>query len=295
MTTWTALTTLPGQGPAEALAARLEDLDPAPAAIGAFEIEDGSGLWEVGAHFTGPPDDVALALLAAAGGAKPFAISEVPETDWVAAVRRDLAPVEAGRFYLYGAHDADTVPADREGLLIEASMAFGTGHHGTTRGCLEALDRLQIEGGQPSSVIDLGCGTAVLAMAAARLWPEARVIGSDIDPVAIDVARVNVSANDLAGRVDLVIADGLEHPALRRHMPADLICANILKGPLIDLAPSILAALASPSWLVLSGLLVDQAAEVIDVYGGLDLLLHARIDHGDWATLTFRRADPTVV
>ena len=140
--TFTALTTLPGKQPAEALGDALERLDPEPHGIGVFEIEDGSGLWEVGAYFTDPPDEAALALLAAAFGAKPFAVSQLPETDWVAKVRRDLAPVRAGRFFVYGSHDADKVPDGVEPLLIDASMAFGTGHHGTTLGCLRALDRL---------------------------------------------------------------------------------------------------------------------------------------------------------
>lgn len=142
MTTWTALTTLSAKDSAEALGEALENIDPAPTGVGVFKMEDGSGLWEVGGYFTEMPDDIALAILAAAHGAKPFAVSELPETDWVAHVRRELHPVQAGRFFLHGSHDAGSVPEDAIPLLIEAAMAFGTGHHGTTKGCLEAVDRL---------------------------------------------------------------------------------------------------------------------------------------------------------
>jgi len=290
-TTWTALTTLPGAAAAEALGQAMEDrLTPAPDGIGVFEIEDGSGLWEVGGYFTAAPDDTALAVLAAAFGAAPFAVSELPEVDWVAQVKRELTPVEAGRFFVYGSHDADKVPPDRIALLIEASMAFGTGHHGTTQGCLLALDRLAGQGVRPDSVLDLGCGTAVLAMAAARLWP-ARVLASDIDPVAVEVAEANLAANAMAGRVEPVAAEGLDHPAIRAAAPFDLIFANILKGPLIGLAPDLAGALAPGGFAILSGLLNDQADEVAGVYSrlGINLVESRRI--GDWTSLTLRQVD----
>jgi ribosomal protein L11 methyltransferase len=213
MPTWTALTTLPEKPRAEALGAALETLSPEPVGVGIFEMEDGSGLWEVGAYFTGEPDDIALSLLAAAHGAQPFAVSELPETDWVAHVRRELHPVEAGRFYLYGSHDAESVPADRVPLLIEAAMAFGTGHHGTTKGCLEAYDRILSRGVVPQRVADIGAGTAVLAIAAAKTTPNP-VIASDIDPVAVEVAVANARANAVADRVHCIEAAGFDHPDL---------------------------------------------------------------------------------
>lgn len=290
MPTFTALTTLPGREAAEALGAALETLEPAPSGVGVFEIEDGSGLWEVGSYFDAPPDEVALALLAAAHGARPFAVSELPETDWVAKVRRELSPVRAGRFFVHGAHDADTVPEGAEALLIEASMAFGTGHHGTTQGCLAALDALARDGVAPSTVADIGCGTAVLAMAAARLWPEATVIASDIDPVAIEVAAANLAANGLEGRVVLVEAAGFDHPALEAAAPFDLVLANILKGPLLALAPDMAARTAPGGHVILSGILNEQAEEVAQVYAraGFNLLSSERIV--EWTTLCLRRA-----
>ena len=289
MTTWTALTTLPGRAGAEALGAALETLDPAPTGVGVFELEDGSGLWEVGGYFDARPDEVALALLAAAHGARGFAVSELPETDWVAKVRRELAPVRAGRFFLYGSHDAEAVPEGVVPLLVEAAMAFGTGHHGTTAGCLRAFDRLLAEGLAPSPVADIGCGTAVLAMSAARVWPGAPVIASDIDPVAVEVAAANVAANGLLNQVEVVEAAGLDHPRLAATGPFGLIFANILKGPLVELAPAIATACAPGGHAILSGLLADQAGEVVAVYDAAGFDEAGREELGDWATLALRR------
>ncbi len=284
MATYTALTTIGSEAAAEALSAALERLE--PEGVGTFEIEDGSGLWEVGGYFDGPPDAVALALVEAAFGVE-FAVSRLPETDWVAHVRRELAPVEAGRFWLYGSHDVDRVPQGRVPLLIDAAMAFGTGHHGTTLGCLRALDRIA-DGPPPGSVLDLGCGTAVLAMAAAKVW-DTPVIASDIDPVAIDVARANLAANGMAGRVETVVAEGLDHPRLRAAAPYGLVLANILMGPLLALAPGIAEVTARGSTAVLSGLLNDQADEVSGRYVSAGFAEAQRERVGDWTTLTLTR------
>ncbi len=286
--TVTALTTLPDEARAQALGEALEDMEPAPVGVGVFELEDGSGLWEVGAYFTEAPDTIVLALLAAAFGAQPFAVSDLPEIDWVAHVRRELSPVEAGRFFVYGAHDAHKLPEGRIGLLIEAAMAFGTGHHGTTQGCLRALERLHMGGFRGHNVADIGCGTAVLAMAAARLWPDT-VLASDIDEVAVDVARANVTANGLDGRVLCVEAAGFDHPDLRARAPYDLVFANILMGPLIALAPDMAQMIAPGGHAILSGLLVEQGETVLAAYVAQGFTLHHREDLGEWATLTLTR------
>ncbi|MFT6676341.1 MAG: ribosomal protein L11 methyltransferase [Sulfitobacter sp.] len=288
MTTFTALTTLTGRDQAYALGDAMERLQPEPTGVGVFEMEDGSGLWEVGGYFEDTPDDTALALLAVAMGAKPFVVSKVPETDWVAHVRRELAPVEAGRFFVYGSHDADKVPADCEPLLIEAAMAFGTGHHGTTLGCLRALDRLATAGFHGHNVADIGCGTAVLAMAAARIWPET-ILASDIDAVAVEVAAANVAANGLQGRVNCVEAAGFDHPDLAAAAPFDLVFANILKGPLIALAPDMANALKPEGYAILSGILNEQADEVIEVYARSGINLTHRESIVDWTTLTLQK------
>ncbi len=289
MTTWTAFTTLAGKTPAEALGEALEALDPAPAGVGVFEIEDGKGLWEVGGYFTSSPDEIALALLGAVFGASEFVVSELPETDWVAKVRRDLAPVEAGRFFVFGSHDADKVPDGRVPLLIEAAMAFGTGHHGTTRGCLLALDQLVESGWRAHRVADIGCGTAVLAMAAKSVWPTAQVIASDIDAVAVEVSDANLAANGMVGQIQTVIAAGFDDPALRGAVPFDLVFANILKGPLAELAPDVAASLAPGGVAILSGLLQDQANEILAIYADLGINVCNRWDIVDWTALLLEK------
>ncbi|SNR25198.1 50S ribosomal protein L11 methyltransferase [Puniceibacterium sediminis] len=289
MTTFTALTTLMGKDAAEALGEAMEALWPEPTGVGVFEMEDGSGLWEIGGYFEEQPEETELALLAAAYGARPFAISEVPETDWVAKVRRELVPVEAGRFFVYGSHDADKVPEGCEPLLIEAAMAFGTGHHGTTLGCLRALDELATGGFVGKSVADIGCGTAVLAMGAARIWP-GPVLASDIDEVAVDVAEANVIANKLTGQVKCVEATGFEHPDLLAAAPFDLVFANILKAPLIDLAPDMGRHIGAQGYAILSGILNEQADDVIAAYAENGIALVRRQEIGEWTTLTLQKA-----
>ena len=288
MSTWTALTQTAGRETAEALTELAEDLTPEPVGTGIFEIEDGRGRWEVGLYFTERPDELALALMAAAWGADPFVLSELPEVDWVAHVRRELSPVEAGRFFVHGSHDADRVPEGAEALLIEAAMAFGTGHHATTRGCLLALDRLVSEGFQPRRIVDVGCGTAVLAMAAARVFPVI-VLAGDIDPQAVDVARANVIANGLLGRVECVEAVGFDHPLIEGAAPFDLVFANILKQPLIDLVPDMARYVAPGGHAILSGILATQADAVVAAYAAGGLALETREDHGEWTTLVVRR------
>lgn len=288
MATFTALSHVAGREAAEALAEACEDLEPQPVGSGVFEIEDGSDRWEVGLYFLAPPDDIALALLAAAHGAVPFAISELPDVDWVAHVRRELTPVGAGRFFVHGSHDADKVPPGAEALCIEAAMAFGTGHHGTTKGCLEALDRLEVQGFKPRRIADIGCGTAVLAMAAARLW-HVTVLAGDIDAVAVDTAAANVIANGLDGRVICVEAVGFDHPLLDEAAPFDLVLANILKQPLIDLSPEMARHVAPGGRIILSGILTNQGDEVAAAYESAGFALDRRDEQGEWVILTMTR------
>ncbi|MGR3637654.1 MAG: 50S ribosomal protein L11 methyltransferase [Shimia sp.] len=288
MPTFTALTTLPGKDHADKLGDAMERLVPEPTGVGVFEIEDGSGLWEIGGYFVESPDEAGLAVLAAAFGAKPFVVSELPETDWVAHVKRELAPVEAGRFFVYGSHDADQVPEGAELLLIEAAMAFGTGHHGTTLGCLKALDRLANAGFVGKNVVDIGCGTAVLAMGAARIWPDV-VLASDIDEVAVEVAEANVKANALEGQVVCLEAAGFGHPDLAAKAPYDLVFANILKAPLIDLAPDMGGNISAQGHAILSGILNEQADDVVAAYDASGFDVHTREEVGEWTTLTLTR------
>ena len=288
MTTFTALTTLPGKINASDLGDALERLTPQPIGVGVFEMDDGSGLWEVGAYFSEKPDDISLALLAAVFQAEEFKISELPQIDWVSKVQRSLKPVVAGRFFVYGSHDSDKVPPDCEPLLIEASMAFGTGHHGTTKGCLLALEQLIKVGFKAKNVIDVGCGTAVLAMAAARIF-SANVIASDIDSVAHSVAKMNIIANGLDQNIQCFEASGFAHEQIKTKNPFDLIFANILLAPLLGLATDISKYSLSGGYVVLSGILSEQAELVVKKYTGIGFSLSNRIEIGEWVTIIFRK------
>ena len=167
-------------------------------------------------------------------------------------------------------------------------MAFGTGHHGTTQGCLRALDRLVTRGVSADRVADIGCGTAVLAMAAAKVWPGTPV-ASDIDPVAVEVSEANLAANDMAGRVTCLEATGFDHPEIAAQAPYGLIFANILKGPLIDLAPDLARHLAPGGYAILSGLLNEQAPEVAAAYAAAGVAQVEAEQIGDWTTLLLQR------
>ena len=288
MTTFTALTTLPGRINASDLGDALERLTPEPIGVGVFELEDGSGIWEVGAYFSEKPDDISLALLAAVFQAEEFKISELPQIDWVSKVQRSLKPVVAGRFFVYGSHDSDKVPPDCEPLLIEASMAFGTGHHGTTKGCLLALEQLITDGFKAKNVIDVGCGTAVLAMAAARIF-SANVIASDIDSVAYSVAKMNILANGLDRNIQCFEASGFAHEQIKTKNPFDLIFANILLAPLLAIATDISKYSLSGGYVVLSGILSEQAELVVNKYTGVGFSLSNQIEIGEWVTIIFRK------
>jgi ribosomal protein L11 methyltransferase len=289
MPTYTALTTLPDQSSAEALGEAMERLTPEPTGVGVLSVEDGSGLWEVGGYFIEPPDQAGLALLATMFGARAFAVSELPETDWVAHVRRELAPITAGRFFLYGSHDADKVPDGVVALAIDAAMAFGTGHHGTTQGCLIALDRLAKGGFTGKNVADIGCGTAVLATAAAKIWPGAAIYASDIDEIAIETSVANLGFNGLEGKVDCMTCPGFEHELLKQAAPFDLVFANILKAPLIGLAPDMGCRVADRGHVILSGILNEQADEVTTVYQAQGFTLTKRDELGEWSTLSLQK------
>lgn len=287
-TVWRLTVTGPIQ-PLLAAGERLNMADPAPALGWSVFEDDGDethGYIEV--LFADRIDETAfLTQLGLTRSDLEAIFMPLPEEDWIAMSLAGLPSVEAGRFLVHGEHTADDLQPHHISLLIEAGPAFGTGHHGTTLGCLEAIDALGSAGFAPARVADIGCGTAVLAMAAARLWPGVEVVASDIDAVAVEVAEANLAVNDLAGRIATAEAAGFDAPALAG--PFDLVLANILKGPLVALAPEIAAHLAPGGVAVLSGLIAGQEPEVIAAAkaAGLELAHSAR--HGDWMTLQLTR------
>jgi ribosomal protein L11 methyltransferase len=214
-------------------------------------------------------------------------VALLPDTDWIKLSQEGLPPVRAGRFFVYGAHDAGTVPAGVIAIRIEAGMAFGTGHHETTSLCLAAMSDLAKQR-RFANVLDLGCGTGLLAIGAAKLWKR-RVTASDIDPVAVAVTRENAIANDAGALIGAVIADGLAHPALSARAPYDLIVANILAEPLTRLAPSIAQGLTRGGVLILSGLLRWQENLVLGFYRPQGLILRDIRRDGPWSALVLER------
>jgi ribosomal protein L11 methyltransferase len=214
-------------------------------------------------------------------------VEPLPDQDWIRLSQLGLPPVRAGRFFLYGVHDEGRVPNGVIPIRIEAGLAFGTGHHETTTLCLEAITLIG-RTRRPKRILDLGCGTGVLAIAAAKLWRR-QVLASDIDPVAVSVARDNARMNGEAHLIRAVWADGLTSPALQKAAPYDLIVANILAGPLRELAPALCAALAPGGTVVLSGLLRDQELQVEDRYRAQGLVYVKALRKGPWSALILER------
>jgi len=261
------------------------------AAIAAFERPDGR--WDVTVHFADPPDQALVReLVTGAAGAevtKSIIFDTVEAKDWVKASLEDLVPVPAGRFVVHGQHDRDRVSANKLGIEIEAALAFGTGHHGTTRGCLLLLDHV-LKAYRPRRVLDLGTGTGVLAIAAAKALHE-QILASDIDPLSVQVACENARLNRSGHLVRAITATGFSAPQFAAAAPFDLVLANILANPLRQLATPMARHLAPSALVILSGLLTPQAAGVIAAYRarGLVPVRHLRIE--GWSSLLLRKVN----
>jgi ribosomal protein L11 methyltransferase len=268
----------------------LQDLiEPPPDALTVFE--DGPDRWRLEAYFDVDAEERDLEAELAPlveWPLPPFAMETVPDLNWVAISQAALPPVRAGRFTIHGSHDKGRVAHGPNAILIDAGEAFGTAHHATTLGCLLAIDRLT-RSKSFNSILDLGCGSGVLAIAAAKAMPHARIIAADMDPQSVKVATENVRLNGVASRIALVIASGVGNPRVRSRMPFDLFIANILAGPLIHLAPQISRSIVPGGTLVLSGILIPQSPEVLATYHahGFALERHDRLT--GWSTLTLRR------
>ena len=245
--------------------------------------------WRIHAYFADQPsrDDLA-ALGTLAAGAAPE-VDHLGEDDWVTMSQTGLEPIRAGRFFVHTPMHRDAIPEGATAYEIDAGLAFGTGHHDTTAGCLAALDRLERSGKSFVNIADIGTGTGLLAFAALALWPQARGIATDIDPVSIEVTADNARINHVPighgeGELLLAVADGMEHEMLVARAPFDLLIANILAGPLVELAPSFAASVAPGATVILAGLLDTQANAVITAYEQQGMAVIER-GAGEWCVL----------
>jgi ribosomal protein L11 methyltransferase len=290
-----------------------ETLDPNGAVVAAYEVTRRA--WNVEIHFVREPDHDTIRRLVVDIVGDPVAatleFSTITAKDWVAASLAALAPVPAGRFVIHGAHDREHIPASRIGIEIEAALAFGTGHHGTTRGCLLALDRLAKRRkprlrraglrsspvglrrpGPMAEVLDVGTGTGVLAIAAAKALRR-RVRASDIDPTAIAVARDNARANRTADLIEFVHADGLGDRRIGAGRRYGVVLANILLPPLRRMAAAMARLVEPGGYVVLSGLLDEQAPAALAAYRAQGLVLRRRLSLEGWSTLVMTRPKRT--
>jgi ribosomal protein L11 methyltransferase len=268
-------------------------LDPMPTIV-AEEVEAfNDAKWQIKAYFSEKPGAGILeklkGRLPSASDTKPL-LELLPDEDWLVMSQQGLKPVSAGRFYVHTSDNKGRVPSGATVFQIEASQAFGTGGHETTSGCLAMLDRMKTSGLRFDHIADIGTGTGLLAFAARSLWASAHITASDIDPVSIDVTAYNANINVVplgqsTGRVALCVAQGTDHAMLQRRAPYDLVIANILAGPLIELAASFAAITQEGGSLILAGLLDTQADAVLAKYRRQGFRLQKRIDSGDWPCL----------
>jgi ribosomal protein L11 methyltransferase len=258
------------------------------AAVAAFEGPNGR--WDITVHFAEAPDQSSIREIVrlAAGDevAQDIGFDTVEAKDWVKATLEELVPVRAGRFVVHGQHDRSKVPPNKLGIEIEAALAFGTGHHGTTRGCLLLLDHV-LKDHCPRRVLDLGTGTGVLAIAAARAL-RIKVLASDIDPLSVQVGRDNARLNGTGNWVEAIRATGFSAPQFAHRGPFDLVLANILANPLRQMAMPMARHLTPSALVILSGLLPHQAQGVIAAYRARGLVLERHIQIEGWSSLLLR-------
>ncbi len=241
--------------------------------------------WRLEAYFEEAPGEEALGqILSGCDMAPASTAEELPDVDWVAHSLEGLGIVRCGRFVLYGIHDADKLPGG-EGdieIRIDANQAFGTGHHPTTAGCLTLLERFA--GFAPKSIFDLGCGSAVLAIAAAKMWNR-QILASDIDAKSIEIAKENAELNGVSDNLHLVTAAGFDHPEVSESAPFDFVFANILAGPLAELAPAMAEHVAKNGRVMLAGLMTEQATRVITAYEAVGFRVINKLDQPTWPVL----------
>ncbi len=276
-----------------------------PPTVTTFESVDNPDIWIVRIYHNGKPDESIIQhMLSMFNAIEGLAIDQlafnaIEERDWVSESQKHLAPIEVGRFVAYGSHDKGTIDPEKIGLLVDAGQAFGTGGHETTYGCLSFLNDLK-DGDPyaiaPTNALDLGTGSGILAMAMESLW-QIPILATDIDDVAVDRAAFILSENDrqirnegiLEKGISLIVADGFDHPAFASEGPFDLITANILAEPLINLATKIHAHLSDKGTLILAGLLINQEADVLNAYQAIGMTLKKKLHRGDWSILLLQK------
>lgn len=255
-------------------------------------FETAPDIWTVDAYFEDNPNDKVVKTFLAAHLTEALraklTLAPVVEEDWVAKSQQGLKPVEAGRFIIHGSHDADDFTNHKNAIEVDAGQAFGTAHHGTTKGCLIAIDEL-CQKQSFSQILDMGTGTGVLAIACAQLLPKAEILATDLDPIAIDVASDNAKINNEAEKIDFAVAPGTDDQAIQQRAPFDLVIANILAGPLIDLAPNIATISGTGSALILSGLLDEQAQKICERYQSVGYSVKKQASLEGWTTLQLER------
>lgn len=271
-----------------------EALGPDAGAVTAREIDNGPQ-WRLVAHCAGEPDRVALEARiaiasASAGVAMPsFTVQQLPPTDWVADYQNRVKPVTVGRFFVYPSHFAEGVPDGVEGIRLDAGLAFGTGEHESTSGCLLAMEHLRADGVRVARGLDMGCGSAILAIAMARLWPKARIVAVDNDPDAVQTATENIEDNGCSTAIAVGESDGYGGALVRAEAPYDLIVANILARPLSEMAADAMGQIAPGGYIVLSGLLSNQTEMVQTAHKSAGFLFGDRLDIAGWSTLILTR------
>jgi len=261
-----------------------------PALSAVSRFESGETGWRVEAYTLDEGADRAIDTLVADLNLQHYAIwHEIADTNWVRHVEKMLPPVAAGRFLVHGPHDRDVAAGHPFAIEIEAGEAFGTAHHGSTEGCLIAISHI-VPALSPARVLDLGTGSGVLAIAIAKLAPAVRILASDIDARSVEIAAENALKNGVPGNIHAIVATGLDHSVLSEARAFDLIVANILAGPLVDLAPGIARALRPTGRIILSGLLDRQAGEVNHAYAAAGCSEINRVSRGEWVTLVLAPA-----
>lgn len=275
----------------------LAAIEPMPVVMTSEQVVDDAAAWQLDAYFDSKPNSAAIdaiRALAPSAGDMRVRPERLGDQDWVTMSQAGIAPVEAGRFYVHTGTNTGMVPAGARAFRIPAGLAFGTGTHETTTGCLHALDAIRRQGAVVRNLIDLGTGTGLLAFAAMHLWPRAYATATDIDAIAIDVTRENAEANGVElgltqGHLALAVADGADDGLIARRAPYDLVIANILAGPLIDMAHDFAALAAPGAQIVLAGLLNTQAEAVAAAYRRQHCRVAGRIVLGDWTILRLRK------